>query len=211
MLAATNKDLQAEIRAGRFREDLYFRLNVIPIFVPPLRDAPGRHPAARRSLHGRRSRASTGAGAKHFDAGRASPCCSATAWPGNVRELRNVIERLMIMVPGDAITAGDLAFSIRGAEAPPAAADDAGDRADAARSARPVRARLHPAHAGGAAGQHVADRRSARRRAQQPVSEDARVRHRAARRLGRKTTTRRSVRILSPRFAQSVSRAPGRR
>ena len=53
VLAATNKDLQAEIRAGRFREDLYFRLNVIPIFVPPLRDAAGRHPAAGRSLHGR--------------------------------------------------------------------------------------------------------------------------------------------------------------
>ena len=52
VLAATNKDLPAEIRAGRFREDLYFRLNVIPIFVPPLRDRAGRHPAARGSLHG---------------------------------------------------------------------------------------------------------------------------------------------------------------
>ena len=78
VLAATNKDLPAEIRAGQFREDLYFRLNVIPIFVPPLRDAPGRHPAARRSLHGGRSRASTAAGRRRFDAGARSPCCSAT-------------------------------------------------------------------------------------------------------------------------------------
>jgi two-component system, NtrC family, nitrogen regulation response regulator NtrX len=108
VLAATNKDLPAEIRQGRFREDLYFRLNVIPIFVPPLRDrAEDILPLAEHFMHelareyGRRP--------KGFDAGAATGLRSYR-WPGNVRELRNVIERLMIMVHGDAITPGDLSF-----------------------------------------------------------------------------------------------------
>ena len=62
VLAATNKDLPAEIRGGRFREDLYFRLNVIPIFVPPLRDRDARRPAAGGSLHGGAARRSTAGG-----------------------------------------------------------------------------------------------------------------------------------------------------
>jgi two-component system nitrogen regulation response regulator NtrX len=108
VLAATNKDLAGEIRAGQFREDLYFRLNVIPIFVPPLRDRQDDIPlladhfmALMAAEYGRRSK-------------RLAPEAVARlqqyAWPGNVRELRNVIERLMIMVPGDTITAQDLAF-----------------------------------------------------------------------------------------------------
>ena len=104
MLAATNKDLQAEIRAGQFREDLYFRLNVIPIFVPPLRERAGGHPAARRSLHGG-VRARVRPPAEAASTPGALAVLQRYAWPGNVRELRNVIERLMIMVPGDAITA----------------------------------------------------------------------------------------------------------
>jgi two-component system nitrogen regulation response regulator NtrX len=108
VLAATNKELPTEIRGGRFREDLYFRLNVIPIFVPPLRDREEDVPLL----------------AEHFMAdlareyGRRLKAIDAVAlarlrhypWPGNVRELRNVIERLMIMVPGDTIGATDLAF-----------------------------------------------------------------------------------------------------
>ena len=108
VLAATNKELQAEIRAGRFREDLYFRLNVIPIFVPPLRDRQediallAEHFMAEFAReYGRRI--------KNFDPGAVS-VIQHYPWPGNVRELRNVIERLMIMVPGDAITAADLSF-----------------------------------------------------------------------------------------------------
>jgi two-component system, NtrC family, nitrogen regulation response regulator NtrX len=108
VLAATNKDLPAEIRAMRFREDLYFRLNVIPIFVPPLRDRPGDIPLLAEHFmtelareYGRRS--------KKLDAGAATGLQSYR-WPGNVRELRNVIERLMIMVPGDTISARDLTF-----------------------------------------------------------------------------------------------------
>jgi two-component system, NtrC family, nitrogen regulation response regulator NtrX len=113
VLAATNKDLQAEIRADRFREDLYFRLNVIPIFVPPLRDR----------------QEDVALLAEHFMAefareyGRRVKVLQSDAltviqrygWPGNVRELRNVIERLMIMVPGDSISASDLAFLDRDA------------------------------------------------------------------------------------------------
>ena len=108
VLAATNKELPAEIRGGRFREDLYFRLNVIPIFVPPLRDRQDDIPlladhfmALMAAEYGRRP--------KRF-APEAAARLQHYAWPGNVRELRNVIERLMIMVPGDTITAQDLAF-----------------------------------------------------------------------------------------------------
>jgi two-component system nitrogen regulation response regulator NtrX len=108
VLAATNKDLQAEIRAGRFREDLYFRLNVIPIFVPPLRDRPEDIPRLAEHFmaefaqeYGRRVK-------------RLHPSAVGALqqyqWPGNVRELRNVIERLMIMVVGDTISAPDMSF-----------------------------------------------------------------------------------------------------
>jgi two-component system, NtrC family, nitrogen regulation response regulator NtrX len=108
VIAATNKDLAEEIRHGRFREDLYFRLNVIPIFVPPLREREddvvrlADHFAAEFAReYGRRQ--------KNF-APAALELLRAYRWPGNVRELRNVIERLMIMVPGEVIDGGDLAF-----------------------------------------------------------------------------------------------------
>ena len=125
VLAATNKDLTGEIRAGRFREDLYFRLNVIPIFVPALRDRQQDIPllaehfmALLAAEYGRRPK-------------RLAPEAAARlqqyAWPGNVRELRNVIERLIIMVGGDTITAQDLGFLGRdGAESAPAPAGQPG-------------------------------------------------------------------------------------
>ncbi len=108
VLAATNKDLQVEIRAGRFREDLYFRLNVIPISVPPLRQRlkdtallANHFMAEFAREYGRRI--------KTFEPDAVS-VLERYAWPGNVRELRNVIERLVIMVPGDVITAVDVGF-----------------------------------------------------------------------------------------------------
>jgi two-component system nitrogen regulation response regulator NtrX len=108
VLAATNKDLQAEIRAGRFREDLYFRLNVIPIFVPALRERPD--DIARLADHFMAEFAREyGRRIKTFEPDAVS-VLEHYRWPGNVRELRNVIERLMIMVPGDAISAADLNF-----------------------------------------------------------------------------------------------------
>jgi len=122
VLAATNKELPAEIKGGRFREDLYFRLNVIPIFVPPLRDRQDDIPlladhfmSMMASEYGRRP--------KRF-APEATARLQHYAWPGNVRELRNTIERLMIMVPGDTITAQDLAFLGQNEVGRPIAAPD---------------------------------------------------------------------------------------
>lgn len=108
VLAATNKDLQSEIRAGNFREDLYFRLNVIPIFVPSLRDRQEDIPMLADHFMAEFAR-EYGRRLKRFTPGAVARI-QQYLWPGNVRELRNVIERLMIMVPGDEITADDLVF-----------------------------------------------------------------------------------------------------
>lgn len=110
VIAATNKDLPEEIRAGRFREDLFFRLNVIPIFVPPLREREGDVPLLAAhflrdftAAYGRRPKTLSP---------DAEQLLTRYSWPGNVRELRNVIERLVIMVPGDVIEASDLSFLV---------------------------------------------------------------------------------------------------
>ena len=120
VLAATNKDLPVEIRAGRFREDLYFRLNVVPIFVPPLRERvedvallADHFMAMLAREYGRRP--------KTFDPD-AVAALQRYPWPGNVRELRNLVERLMIMVPGDRVSSRDLSFLEHGIVATPQAA-----------------------------------------------------------------------------------------
>jgi two-component system nitrogen regulation response regulator NtrX len=99
VVAATNKALEEEIRAGRFREDLYFRLNVIPFHVPPLRERREDVPLLARHFmqalsaeHGRRPR---------DIAPEVIDRLAEMPWPGNVRELRNTIERLVIMAPGE--------------------------------------------------------------------------------------------------------------
>jgi len=121
VLAATNKDLPGEIRAGRFREDLYFRLNVIPIFVPPLRERPQDVPLLADHFMAMLA-AEYGKRPKRF-APEASARLQQYSWPGNVRELRNVIERLLIFAGGDTITAQDLGFLGRdGVPEPPAPA-----------------------------------------------------------------------------------------
>src|ERR687892_514082 len=112
VLAATNKDLPAEIRAGRFREDLYFRLNVVPIFVPPLRDRQEDIPLLADHFMAMLAR-EYGRRAKAFEAD-ALIALPQYSWPGNVRELRNLVERLMIMVPGDRISSRDLSFLDQG-------------------------------------------------------------------------------------------------
>jgi two-component system, NtrC family, nitrogen regulation response regulator NtrX len=121
VLAATNKDLQAEIRAGRFREDLYFRLNVIPIFVPALRDRQEDIPLLADHFMAEFAR-EYGRRIKRFEPG-ARVALQQYPWPGNVRELRNVIERLMIMVFGDTIAPGDLTFLDPSGLSRPAGAD----------------------------------------------------------------------------------------
>src|SRR5919197_623198 len=126
VLAATNKDLQAEIRAGHFREDLYFRLNVIPIFVPPLRDRQEDIPLLADHFMAEFAR-EYGRRAKSLEPG-ALAAVQHYPWPGNVRELRNVIERLMIMVPGDAISASDLGFLDSSGLARPAGDDGPAER-----------------------------------------------------------------------------------
>jgi two-component system, NtrC family, nitrogen regulation response regulator NtrX len=108
VLAATNKELPSEIRAGRFREDLFFRLNVIPIFVPPLRDRDEDIPLLAEHFMAELAR-EYGRRSKTLDAS-AVVALRRYAWPGNVRELRNVIERLMIMVAGDVISAPHVSF-----------------------------------------------------------------------------------------------------
>jgi two-component system nitrogen regulation response regulator NtrX len=121
VLAATNKDLAAEIRAGRFREDLYFRLNVVPIFVPPLRDRQEDIPLLANHFMAMLAR-EYGRRPKTFEAD-AVLALQQYGWPGNVRELRNVVERLMIMVQSDRVSSRDLGFLDQGlapaAEAPP--------------------------------------------------------------------------------------------
>ena len=112
VLAATNKDLTAEIRAGRFREDLYFRLNVVPIFVPPLRDRQEDIPLLAEHFMAMLAR-EYGRRPKTFEA-EALIALRQYVWPGNVRELHNVVERLMIMVPGDRISSRDLSFLDQG-------------------------------------------------------------------------------------------------
>src|SRR4051812_23250462 len=126
VLAATNKDLQTEIRAGNFREDLYFRLNVIPISVPPLRERQEDIPLLADHFMAELAR-EYGRRAKRLEAG-ARAVMQQYPWPGNVRELRNVIERLMIMVPGDSISPADLSFLDAPALSRPAAVEVTGER-----------------------------------------------------------------------------------
>ncbi len=108
IIAATNKNLAEEIQAGRFREDLFYRLNVIPFFVPALRERRADIAAIARYFLSVFA-AEHGAPAKTLgeDAVRAM---SGYAWPGNVRELRNEIERLVIMAPENEIRAEDLSL-----------------------------------------------------------------------------------------------------
>jgi two-component system nitrogen regulation response regulator NtrX len=110
VLAATNKNLAAEIEKGRFREDLYFRLAVVPLAVPPLRErADDVSELAAHFLQ--EAAAKSGKRPKTFSEA-ALKKLKSYAWPGNVRELKNLAERMMIMSPGDEIGVRDLPAEI---------------------------------------------------------------------------------------------------
>lgn len=106
ILAATNKELQEEIAAGRFREDLFYRLNVVPLHVPPLRERREDIPLLAQHFVDQLARRD-GAPPRALDPG-AVEALAQMEWPGNVRELRNTIERLLILAPGQRITAADV-------------------------------------------------------------------------------------------------------
>jgi two-component system response regulator FlrC len=109
VLATSNRDMAAEVAAGRFREDLFYRLNVFPLTIPALRERPAdivplaKHFMATHGARlGRAARLSEAAAAK----------LAAHAWPGNVRELENVMQRALIMAPGDVIAPEHLLLSM---------------------------------------------------------------------------------------------------
>jgi formate hydrogenlyase transcriptional activator len=117
IIAATNRDLEREMREGRFRADLYYRLSVFPVSLPPLRDRPEDIPllvwhciTARQARLGRTIERVPERLMRAF---------TAYSWPGNVRELENVIERAMILSEGTTLAADPVVFSAGRDEAPP--------------------------------------------------------------------------------------------
>ncbi|MEZ4873637.1 MAG: sigma-54 dependent transcriptional regulator [Bdellovibrionales bacterium] len=109
VIAATNKNLEEEIKAGHFREDLYYRLNVIPFVVPSLRSRLEDIPALIRHF-GNQFCKNGGHRPKVF-ADKALEKLQKYSWPGNVRELRNFVERIYILTPGDYVEVPDLRFA----------------------------------------------------------------------------------------------------
>jgi NtrC-family two-component system response regulator AlgB len=116
VIAATNRDLAAETKAGRFREDLYYRLNVIAVTLPGLRDRPA---DIIRMAEGARRYFASRAGKSQIAFSEAvSKAFAVYPWPGNLREMRNVIERAVILAPGDMIELADLPEGFSGSVAP---------------------------------------------------------------------------------------------
>ncbi len=148
VISATNKNLEEAIQRGEFREDLFFRLNVIPITVPPLRERRDDIPLLVQHF-AKRSSDEHNLKPKKFDGG-AMEVLQRYRWRGNIRELRNAVERLLIMAPNDVIRADDLPREyLQGGRRPPRAGrcrasrpaveDNGGASADA-RDAAPARA-----------------------------------------------------------------------
>lgn len=136
VLATSNRDMPAEVAAGRFREDLYYRLNVFPLEIPALRERPGDIvPLARHflALHGQRLKRTA-----RLDPA-AEPLLIAHTWPGNVRELENTMQRALILAAGDTVTATTLKMCLP-AGAPAQAANPAPQPANIAAPTQPAAA-----------------------------------------------------------------------
>ena len=132
IIAATNRDLREEVAQKRFREDLYFRLNVICIEVPPLRDRAEDIPVL--AAHFLERFASRNRKNVRGFSPQALACMLRYAWPGNVRELENAVERAVILCNGDLITERELPLVVTG----PAPVDERQPEADASLAGLPL-------------------------------------------------------------------------
>jgi two-component system, NtrC family, response regulator AtoC len=122
LLAATNADLETMVGDGSFREDLFYRLNVVPIRLPPLRERPSDIPVLiRHFLEKFSQRLGRGPRAISCEAERA---LIEFDWPGNIRQLENIVERMVLLVEGDRIELGDLPEKVREGRGDPEAGVD---------------------------------------------------------------------------------------
>lgn len=108
VIAATNKNLDAEMKAGRFRDDLYYRLNVMPIVVPPLRERPEDIPELVEHFI-----AKYGNHRKILISAESLAVLQRYSWPGNIRELENVIQRALVLATGSVITLDHLPLTVK--------------------------------------------------------------------------------------------------
>ena len=121
LVAATNKDLQQAVAAGRFREDLYYRLNVVPIFIPPLRERP--EDVAPFTQHFVQKYATKFGRPLRKVTPEAMHMLEHYPWPGNIRELENLIERVVAIVDGEALDVLDIPLEYQVAGLPASDAD----------------------------------------------------------------------------------------
>ena len=217
VIAATNRAPEQAVAAGRLREDLYYRLNVFPIDVPPLRERLDDVPLlARHFLAAVGQREGT---AQALLAGGASRGCRRYPWPGNVRELRNVVQRAYVMEPRDVVTDEWLPVAGAASRDAPAAAATA-DAASITLAARHLaaggRAPLHPRHAAPLQEPQGAHRGGARHQPEDALQPAQGLRPGARRRRRRRRRRRAALSLARPgrpsassgRFQASASASP---
>ena len=133
VIAATNRDLERAVAEGRFREDLYYRLKVFPVTMPPLRERPEDIPVLIDYFVGHFN--ATLKTEHHRFLSRGAELMKAYAWPGNVRELKNIVERAMVLSHGNLVPVDFCRGRSREKNARP---NDAGQRQDGSESYRPL-------------------------------------------------------------------------